>query len=421
MSAESDTENCEETADVGYLSTSTSAAPVVAARALAMGIGHRWLSDDTMFGMLMRSGPVVAKLGQWAAQNENIPENLRRAFKRAQNRIPESPGDKERTVALLGEYAEKVESDEGGRPILRFVGGATVSVVYKATLRETRREVAIKVIRKGVEEILQKDCESASTSLANVCYLMGTLGLASAADTVDIHQVCECLKGQTDMEKEYSHLAILRQEFEGVEGVSIPEPLYFGKDVLVMQFEEGIVFDDFVEEHPELKEEAEICAVEAYLRMVLLHKHVHIDYHGGNILFRKTGDGVHVVILDAGCVVPVNERVRAAFRTVEDAIENRDGKVVTAQILSLADQRVIQETIGADDIADLEARVQEALDEPDQSLTHSRIRYVFTDTTLGMDPQVLQMIIGHFMVTTDRLVHKEALRRMTEKRPQHTP
>jgi ubiquinone biosynthesis protein len=251
--------------------------------------------------LLVALGPAFVKGGQvLSTRADLLPahlcESLESICDRVSSQSRERPFDP-RLVGLEGFHVDPAP-----------VGAGSIAMVYRGSLPDGRA-VAVKVRRTGVAEQLRRDIALVQATGRLMARLPG-LHRVPVVDMLD--QVGSAVLRQVDFDAERLSLAALARNLGDCAGVQVPHPLgeHCGEAVIVMEFV------------PELRhlDAARLSAGERQLiaarilamlyRMLFVDGLVHCDLHAGNLCLGPNG---RVVILDAGFVVRLPDRIRHAF------------------------------------------------------------------------------------------------------------
>jgi predicted unusual protein kinase regulating ubiquinone biosynthesis (AarF/ABC1/UbiB family) len=191
------------------------------------------------------------------------------------------------------------------------IAAASLAQVHRAVTRDGR-EVAVKVLYPGIEEIIEWDTWVLHTVLPMVRFIVVTSRLERV-----VGQLREMLRRETDYENEARNIERLRSILGARADVVIPEVVseLSSKKVLVLSFERGIRIGDIEAlERADIDPEAVArTLVDSYLTMLLEHRVFHADPHPGNFLVRP---GPVLVMLDFGAVEEVTEPLAKGLKTV---------------------------------------------------------------------------------------------------------
>lgn len=263
-------------------------------------------------------GPTFVKLAQiFASRADLIPEPYLQALSTLTDRVPPVPwSDIERTLTQAwGAHPDTVVQGLERTPI----AAGSLGQVYRA--RYEGRDVVVKVLRPGVEGIVDRDVRL-SRFIVNRVYArwphVHVMGFRVVLDEFDRH-----VREEMDFEREAMHCLRMRERFADERRLRIPDvetPLT-RREVLVLEFIEGTRIDRLDAQIAQGVVRAEALAeilIETYARMMLRDGVFHADPHPGNLLVDARG---RIVLLDFGMVIDVPVATRKAlFETIIAAI-----------------------------------------------------------------------------------------------------
>ena len=252
-------------------------------------------------------GPTFIKLAQvFAARADILPEPYLGAIGTLTDQVPPLPdGVAEAVVrAELG--------DEVGRLFDRFdsqpLAAASLGQVHRASYQG--REVVVKVLRPGVEDLVRRDLDVSF----RILFLLNLLfpNHHTRAITAIVSEFSRRIAGELDFREEARHAATLGRNFAEVPSVVVPEVVseLTRRRVLVLEYMEGTRIDRLHERlaSGELRLDALMTIlVELYLKMMLEDGVFHADPHAGNLLVDPAG---RIVLLDFGMVLEVERETR---------------------------------------------------------------------------------------------------------------
>lgn len=299
---------------------------------------------ERLTGTLARLGPTFIKLAQvFGSRADILPEPYLSAISTLADRVPPlAPGVTEQVVAA--ETGQQV-----GQLFRRFdpepLAAASLGQVHRADYMG--REVVVKVLRPGVEELVRQDLEISF----RILFLLNVLfpNHHVRAITAIVQEFQRRISDEMDFREEARYATILRKNFAHESRVVIPEviaPLVHQR-VLVLEYIEGTRIDRLQERiaRGEINLQALVgTIVELYLQMMLVDGIFHADPHPGNLLVDSGG---RVVLLDFGMVLPVERETRARIiRTVLSAArKDVDGVINGFYELGILDPDVDRGTV----------------------------------------------------------------------------
>ena len=276
--------------------------------------------------VLGKLGPTFITLSQlFSSRADILPEPYLSQIGTLQDQVPPDPWD---SVA-------QVLEDELGRPVGEVfseidetpLAAASLGQVHRARIGET--EVAVKVLRPGVEETVALDLEISFRLLFWLNILFPNHHIRALTNLVREFSVR--VREEMDFRQEAENMASFREFFPDEGEVRIPEVLedFTRRRVLVMEYCAGTkvdrLHDRFASGELDFTRLMETLTG-LYLRMMMEDGFLHADPHPGNILV--DGEG-RIVLLDWGMVLRVPKWSREAILNLALAVEreNLDGTI----------------------------------------------------------------------------------------------
>ncbi|CAA6669479.1 unnamed protein product [Spirodela intermedia] len=256
--------------------------------------------------LLCDLGPSFIKAGQVLA---NRPDIIREDYMNElcilQDDVPPFPNQVAFDIIEeeLGQPLEKIFS----RISSRTIAAASLGQVYRATLRETGEDVAIKVQRPGIEPIIYRDLFLFRT-LASFLNGISLQKLGCNAELI-VDEFGEKLLEELDYTLEARNIQDFVENFKNDPSVKIPRVYkeLCGPRVLVMEWIDGIRCTD-----PQAIKEAGLdvnafltVGVSAALRQLLEFGLFHGDPHPGNIFAMRDG---RIAYVDFGNVAVLSQQ-----------------------------------------------------------------------------------------------------------------
>lgn len=270
---------------------------------------------------LAELGPTFIKLAQlFAARADILPEPYLGAIGTLTDQVPPLPaGTAERVVQEeLGASVQALFERFDAVPL----AAASLGQVHRA--RWQGRDVVIKVLRPGVEELVTQDL-AISFRILNVLQVFFP-GHQLRAIAAIFEEFARRIREELDFREEAKHGDMLRRHFAGNGRVVVPEVIVplVRQRVLGLEYVEGTRIDRLHDRlaSGELRLEALMeTLVEAYLKMALEDGLLHADPHPGNLLVDAAG---RLVILDFGMVVRVEPAMKERLLSTVLAAVRRD-------------------------------------------------------------------------------------------------
>ena len=293
---------------------------------------------------LAELGPTFIKLAQvFAARADILPEPYLSAIGTLTDQVP----------PLVSGVAERVVREELGRDVAevfeRFdpspLAAASLGQVHRASY--AGREVVVKVLRPGVEELVAEDLDVSF----RILFLLNLLfpNHHTRGITAIVSEFSKRIREELDFREEARNAGLLRRNFQAEPRVVVPEVVaeLVTRRVLVLEYVEGTRIDRLHERLasgeltlPQLIE----TVVEAYIKMMLEDGVFHADPHAGNLLVDPQG---RLVLLDFGMVLQVERETRR--RLVETVLaaarQDVDGVINGFYELGILDPDVDRGTV----------------------------------------------------------------------------
>ncbi len=271
-------------------------------------------------------GPTFIKLAQlFSARADILPEPYLTQVGTLQDQVPPDPWKAVFRVLEeeLGRPSEEVFSELDQTPL----AAASLGQVHRG--RVDGRDVAVKVLRPGVEALVDLDLDISFRFLFWLNILFPNHHVRALTNVV--REFSARVREEMDFRQEAENMNLFRKHFPPDGTVRIPEVLeeYTRRRVLVMEYCSGTkvdrLQDRFASGEMELNRLMETLTG-LYLRMMMVDGFLHADPHPGNILVEKSGQ---IVLLDWGMVLRVPKWTRESILNLALAVEreNLDGTI----------------------------------------------------------------------------------------------
>jgi predicted unusual protein kinase regulating ubiquinone biosynthesis (AarF/ABC1/UbiB family) len=289
-------------------------------------------------------GPAFIKLAQvFAARADILPEPYLSAIGTLTDQVPPLPPGVAETV-IRGELGE-----DAGRIFERFdpepLAAASLGQVHRASYRG--REVVVKVLRPGVEEVVRRDLEVSF----RILFLLNLLfpGHQVRAITTIVSEFSKRISDELDFREEARNAATLKRNFAAEPKVVVPEVVadLVRRRVLGLEYVEGTRIDRLQQRlaSGELRLDALMATLaEMYIKMMLEDGVFHADPHAGNLLVDAEG---RLVLLDFGMVLQVERETRRRLieAVLAAARQDVDGLINAFYELGILDPDVDRGTV----------------------------------------------------------------------------
>ena len=266
-------------------------------------------------------GPIYVKFGQvLSTRRDLVPLDIADELARLQDRVP--PFASDLAVAqierALGCSIAQAFADFEQQP----VASASIAQVHLATLKDGR-EVAVKVLRPGVEQAIARDLALLDTAAGQVERLWADRRRLRPREVVA--EFARHLDEELDLMREAANASQLRRNFEGSALLLVPEVHWdlCSQRVMVMERMRGTPISQTAllrEKGIDIPALAR-AGVEIFFTQVFRDGFFHADMHPGNILVADDG---RYIALDFGIMGTLTETDKNYLAQNFLAFFNRD-------------------------------------------------------------------------------------------------
>lgn len=269
----------------------------------------------------MDMGGLIIKLGQHvSAQVDFLPKEVIAELSKLQDSVD---------AIDFTEIKQRVES-ELGAPISEIftafrptpIAAASLGQVHRATLR-TGEQVAVKVMRPGVEDILATDWKSIQVAirlLKRQPQIVAFMDLDAMYD--EFHRT---IMEELDYQKEGRNAEEFQKQLSHREDIVVPRIFesYTTTNVLTMEFMEGVKINDFAQLDAWGVDRKQLAKslLEIFIEQVLVKGFFHADPHPGNVLVQSDGT---LALIDYGMVGRISADMKKQLVALALAVYLKD-------------------------------------------------------------------------------------------------
>jgi len=258
-------------------------------------------------GALVAIGPAAVKLGQALSTRPDLVGAKAAAnLSLLQDDLPPAPFAKikETIEASFGAPLETLFSEFDEVP----VGAASIAQVHRAVTTEGR-DVAVKVLRPGIEEEFAKALETYEWAAAHVERYGGEA--ERLRPRLVVAHFRQWTARELDLQREAASASELRENMVAEPGYYVPEIDWrrTARRVLTLEWLDGIKLNDreaLIEAGHDCNALAAIL-VRAFLRQAVIDGFFHADLHHGNLFALKDG---RIAAIDFGIMGRIDRRAR---------------------------------------------------------------------------------------------------------------
>jgi len=256
---------------------------------------------------LVAIGPAAIKLGQaLSTRPDLVGERAAENLSQLQDDLPPAPfAAIRRTIEQSFEAPlESLFSEFDEHP----VGAASIAQVHRAVTTEGR-DVAVKVLRPGIEEELAKAIDTYEWAAAHAEAYGGEL--ERLRPRLVVAQLRQWTARELDLQREAASASELRENMVAEPGYYIPEIDWrrTARRVLTLEWLDGIKLSDrdaLIEADQDCQALA-ATLVRAFLRQAVVDGFFHADLHHGNLFALADG---RIAAIDFGIMGRIDRRAR---------------------------------------------------------------------------------------------------------------
>lgn len=394
----------ERTGAMGVVMDAMDAPPLVRGTMRFLAWPFQWLGyrGDTAMPPATRAltalGPAYIKFGQiLSTRPDLVGDELATQLRVLQDKLPPFATKlaKESVASELGQPVEDL-FDEFSEP----VAAASIAQVHRARMRESGHEVAVKVLRPGIEKAFRKDIDAFYFAARMVELLSPASRRLRPTDVIAHFE--GVVMGELDLRLESSSASEYAANTEADEGFELPQVQWHlsGRRVMTMDWADGVPLGDNAA--LDAAGHNRVMLGERVLQLFLSHAlrdgYFHADMHQGNLKVAANGN---IIAYDFGIMGHIDEYTRRVYAEILYGFIKRDYRRV-------AEVHFEAGYVPADRDVDEFARALRAVGEPIFGMDASRISmgsllsYLFEVTErFGMETRTELILLQRTMVVVE--------------------
>ncbi|MDQ1849866.1 2-polyprenylphenol 6-hydroxylase [Gemmobacter fulvus] len=394
----------ERSGAIGVVLEAMDAPPRLRLAARVLGWPFKWLGlkGDPALPPATRAltalGPAYIKFGQILSTRPDIVgDELALQLKYLQDKLPPFPV----------EVAKRMVAEELALPVDQMfsefsepVAAASIAQVHRARLVDTGQEVAVKVLRPGIERAFRKDIDA----FYFAARVIETLSPASRRlHPMEVIRHFEgVVMGELDLRLESAAAAEFAANTEKDEGFQVPAPIWHlsSRQVMTMGWAEGVSMADNLAIDAAGHDRTLLGArvLQLFLQHALRDGYFHADMHQGNLKVAASGN---IIAYDFGIMGRLDEYTRRVYAEILFGFIRKDYRRV-------AEVHFEAGYVPADRDIDEFARALRVVGEPIFGMDASRISmarllsYLFEVTEkFGMETRTELILLQRTMVVVE--------------------
>ena len=380
------------------------APPALRIAARIMGWPFKWLglrgdpSQPPVLRALTALGPAYIKFGQiLSTRPDVVGDELANQLRVLQDKLP----------PFSMEAARRTVESELGKPVDELfstfsepVAAASIAQVHRATIRETGRDVAIKILRPNIERDFRRDID-AFYFAASVIEFLSPSSRRLHPNAVITH-FDGVVQGELDLRMETAAAAEFAATTKDDKGFTVPTLNWelSARRVMTLDWAEGLPLGEtqaLAAAGHDLKALG-TTVIQMFLRHALRDGYFHADMHQGNLKVAANGD---LIALDFGIMGRIDAYSRRVYAEILMGFIQKDYRKVAEVHFEagyvLADQDV-------DEFAQALRSVGEPIFGADASkISMARLLAHLFDVTerFGMETRVELILLQRTMVVVE--------------------
>ncbi len=283
-------------------------------------------------------GVLMIKLGQFLSSRADLlPEQALAVLASLQDEVPAEPFS----------HVVSVIETELGQPVehlfsvveRKATAAASLGQVHKAVLASTGEEVAVKVQRPNIEQLVRMDLSSLKFVIRVIMRLVNTGNLI---DLMGVYREFErTVYEEIDFVTEAANCKRFQEMFKEDPTIYIPRVYdeYTTRRVLVLEWIDGIKINEYAALEAAGIDRMEVAnrTVQAYFQQFFEEGFFHADPHPGNIFIKSgmPGNGPIIEFVDFGMVGSITSAMKQSMKELFLSFLTRDSETMVQALSQL--------------------------------------------------------------------------------------
>jgi predicted unusual protein kinase regulating ubiquinone biosynthesis (AarF/ABC1/UbiB family) len=283
-------------------------------------------------------GVLMIKLGQFLSSRADLlPEQALAVLTSLQDEVPAEPFS----------HVVSVIEEELGKPIEHIfsyvehtaTAAASLGQVHKAVLVSTGEEVAVKVQRPNIEQLVRMDLNSLKFVIRVITRFVAT---GTFIDLMAVYREFErTVSEEIDYVTEAANCKRFQEMFQDDPTIYIPAVYedFTTRRVLVLEWIDGIKINDYAALEAAGIDRLEVAnrTVQAYFHQFFDEGFFHADPHPGNIFVKRgtPGNGPIIEFVDFGMVGSLTKSMMKAMKDLFLSFVTRDSEMMVQALSQL--------------------------------------------------------------------------------------
>lgn len=343
-------------------------------------------------------GPAYIKFGQvLSTRPDLVGDEMATQLRVLQDKLP--PFGMEAARSTVEEQLDK-PVDEVFSAFSEPVAAASIAQVHEARVRETGEQVAVKILRPGIERAFQTDIDAFFFAAKFIEFFSPASRRLKPTDVIEHFQ--GVVQGELDLRLESASASEFAANTEGDEGFTLPSINWelSGRRMMTMSWAEGVPLGDnaAIDAAGHNRDVLGARVLQLFLSHALRDGFFHADMHQGNLKVAPNGD---IIAFDFGIMGHIDEYTRRVYAEILFGFIKRDYQRV-------AEVHFEAGYVPADQDVDAFARALRAVGEPIFGMDATRISmgkllsYLFEVTErFGMETRTELILLQRTMVVVE--------------------